>query len=201
MGAELIIVRHGQVGAEWRERIYGCLDVPLSDEGRAQARRAARHLASQRLDLVASSGLARTRYGAAVICEGRGLEQVVDPDLREIERGAWAGLTFAELERRQPGAMAHWREHAWESRPEAGESMSDLSERVLPALDRLVRRCPGGVIAAVAHSHVARCAVAHALGRDAAARQQLPTGVVLRFAWRAGGPAQLLSSETFGDTE
>ncbi|NOT31084.1 MAG: bifunctional RNase H/acid phosphatase, partial [Planctomycetes bacterium] len=56
----LYLVRHGEVDAAWHGRIYGALDVPLSERGRSEAARAARTLAEVELAAVVSSGLART---------------------------------------------------------------------------------------------------------------------------------------------
>ena len=201
MTSELILVRHGRVDPAWHGRIYGCLDVPLSDDGRAEAHRAAAYLARERLDAVVHSGLSRTRFGAACIAAGRPLEPRGEADLREIDRGAWARRTFEQLEADEPGAFAAWRAEPWTRRPPGGESMGDLSDRVLPVLDDLAREHGGGVVAVVAHSHVLRCALARALGRDDAMEQHVPTGPVLRFTWKPRGIADLREQQTFGSTD
>ncbi|MDF1797869.1 MAG: histidine phosphatase family protein [Planctomycetota bacterium] len=201
MVTDLYLVRHGQVHADWQGRIYGCLDVPLSDQGREEARRAAQQLAGIHLDGVACSGLSRTRYGAETIAKGRGLELLVDVELRELERGDWAGMTFEELEVQRPGAMSAWRADPWTTRPPSGESMDDLAARVLPALDRLTERFPKGSLAVVAHSHVVRCAIARALGKPAAMQLEVPTAATLHFHWTPDGPAELVSTKTLGNVD
>jgi len=201
METDLYLVRHGQVRADWQGRIYGCLDVPLSDQGRDEARRAAAQLADMHLDGVACSGLSRTRYGAECIAKGRGLELLVDAELRELERGAWAGMTFEELELQQPGVMAAWRADPWTTRPPEGESMGDLAARVLPALDELTERFPKGTLAVVAHSHVVRCAISRALGEEASMQLEVPTAAILHFRWTPDGPAELVSTRTLGNVD
>ena len=48
----LYLVRHGEVDHAWQGRIYGALDVPLSDAGRRAGERVARTLAGVELAAV-----------------------------------------------------------------------------------------------------------------------------------------------------
>jgi len=198
MRTDFLLVRHGQVEAAWRDRIYGCLDVPLSDQGRAEARRAARFLAAEPLDAVLSSGLSRARYGAAWLAREHRLEVRHDAASREINRGEWAGLSFDDLEARHPGALAAWREAPWTTQPPGGESMSDLAARVCPVLDDLAREFVGGQVGIVAHSHVLRAALARFEGERASMQRDVPTGSIFALDWTADGPVNLRWSEIFG---
>jgi broad specificity phosphatase PhoE len=184
MNTRFHLVRHGRVAPEWHDRIYGDLDVPLSDVGEAELRSVADALADAPLDAVLSSGLARAEFGAALLRAPRGLPRRDEPELREISRGAWRGLTFDELEERSPGAMAAWRRDP-RSRPPDGESLHDLAARVLPCLTRLAAELAGAEVAVVTHSWVARVLVAEALGLGpgGAHRLDLPTGRMATLDW------------------
>jgi broad specificity phosphatase PhoE len=184
----LFLMRHGQVAEEWRGRIYGSLDVPLSETGRREARRLAELLACVRLSLVVSSGLERTEFGAALLRSGRGLARQDDAALREIDRGSWAGLLLSELERAQPGAWERWHRAPRTSAPPGGESLLDLERRVLPSLDRWVHRAPGPALAVVAHGWVLRVAVCTALGLplERAPALDLRTGELVVIECRRG---------------
>lgn len=186
----LHLVRHGRVDARWSGRLYGDLDVELSDEGRAQARRAAQRLAERPLDRVVSSDLARARYGAECIAEGRELEVSSDPALREISRGEWAGRQIEELRRERPGALEAWFEDPEAARPPGGESIADLRARVLPALAGLVAAHPGGEVAVVAHGWVIRATLGWVLGLPSTALTKLhvPPASIATIDWlpRAG---------------
>jgi broad specificity phosphatase PhoE len=181
----IYLLRHGDVDPYWRDRIYGCLDIPLSDEGRAQARRQAEHLAALPLALVVSSGLARTEFGAACLRAQRGAARVDDPELRELDRGAWAGMALADLEREQPGAWSRWYAAPAVSRPPGGESLDDLAARVLPRLRHWAERHIGATIALVTHGWVIRVAVLHVLGlsNDHAPRLDVRTGDLTVLDW------------------
>jgi len=127
--SRLFLVRHGEVDAQWRGRIYGDRDVPLSEGGRRQAEGAAEVLADVDLIGVVSSGLARAEFGAQCLRRTRELERVDDPGLREMVRGEWAGKRPDELD--DPQAFAAWHADPVDRRPPGGESLGDLARRVL----------------------------------------------------------------------
>lgn len=183
----IYLVRHGEVDAAWRGRLYGNLDVPLSDEGRRQAEDAAERLADRPLAAVVSSDLERARYGARRIAERARAAPPLDVDRRwrELSRGAWAGATFAELEQRAPGAFAAWLSDPERVRPPDGESLADVAARVGPALEGLAARAPGSEVAVVAHGWVLRVVLARCLGLTGAAISRLvvPPASIAALDW------------------
>lgn len=191
----LYLLRHGEVDPAWHGRIYGALDVPLSEGGKDEARRAAARLSGLALGAVVSSGLARTEFGAELLRTPRGLSALVDPELRELERGAWAGLTLAELEAREPGAFAGWARRPAESRPPGGESLGDLAARVTPRVRHWCARHAGRDVALVVHGWVVRVVLCEALGLelDRATRLDVRTGDLFVLRREAAGGLALES--------
>lgn len=188
----LFVLRHGAVDPAWNGRIYGALDVPLSPLGEGEARRAARRLGHVPLDAVISSHLSRARFGAECLRAeclrmGRALQASVDPELRELERGEWAGLAIEALQATSPGAWEAWRAAPDRLRPPGGESLSDLAARVLPRFAHWAAAHPGGAIALVVHGWVLRVLTCHALGLDVSRAPFLDvrTGDVMAFDWPA----------------
>jgi probable phosphoglycerate mutase len=169
-------LRHAEIDARWHGQIYGKLDVPLSSRGARDSLAAARRFADTELTAVVSSGLARTEHLAQALRAPRGLARRDDPRLVEIDRGAWAGLELAELERREPGAFAGWLARPKLARPLGGESLADVQARALDALQDLAQAADGGEVAVVAHLWVLRSVLCWALGLDLdrAARLDLP---------------------------
>ncbi|WP_315919514.1 histidine phosphatase family protein [Mesorhizobium sp. SP-1A] len=82
-------------------------------------------------------------------------------DLRDLDYGAWAGRSFAEVGAAEPEALAAWL-HDPEAAPPKGESFADLSLRVARMLDRMVGE-PGHTVA-VTHASVIRAAILHVIG-------------------------------------
>jgi broad specificity phosphatase PhoE len=120
----LLLVRHGETDWNAEGRLQGHTDRPLSDLGRRQARQLAGELASEELDAIYSSDLARARETAEIVGERLGLPVVLDPDLREKDWGTWEGLTSVERDRVEF----------------VGESTEAHQERILHALRRIAGR-------------------------------------------------------------
>jgi len=192
----LYLVRHGEVDHAWHGRIYGALDVPLSDEGRRAGERVARTLAGVELAAVVSSGLARTEHAAACLRSARGLARVDDPALREIERGQWAGLRIEELEARWPGAFAAWFRAPAATRPPQGESLTELHARVRPRVEHWARAHAGRAVALVTHGWVIRVLVCDVLGAplELAPRLDVRTGDVSVLSWPPSGTGAVLEA-------
>jgi broad specificity phosphatase PhoE len=136
----LLVLRHAQSVWNAAGLFQGWSDAPLSELGRAQARRAGRALsaAGVRPGLVACSGLSRARQTAELIAEEtayRG-DLLVDDGLREQDLGEWNGLTRAEIEGSWPGALAERDEGRLLDVP-GGESGQGFAERSLAALTRV----------------------------------------------------------------
>jgi probable phosphoglycerate mutase len=128
-------MRHGAVsyfGADGRPLPPD--DVPLNDEGRAQARAAAELLEVAVFDRIVASDLPRTVETASIVAGGRDVERW--PELREIRGGHLGEIPEEELE----DAFVHAFRGVVpeESRFLGGESVGELWDRVLPALDRLL---------------------------------------------------------------
>lgn len=190
----LFLIRHGEVDPAWQGKIYGSLDVPLSERGREDGLRVARLLAETDLDAVVSSGLTRTEHMAACLRERRQLARIDDPALRELERGEWAGRLPSELEARWPGAWAAWFEDPATQRPPGGESLGDLLDRVRPRVEHWARLHAGRSLAVITHGWVVRVLVCHVLGAPllVAPRLDVRTGDVAVLRWPSeGGPGRL----------
>src|SRR5581483_4405887 len=108
-------------------RLQGQTDRPLSDFGRGQARQLADELATEEVEAIYSSDLARARETAEIVGERLGLTVELDPDLREKDWGTWEGLTALERDRVEF----------------VGESTEEHQERILRALRRISERHPG----------------------------------------------------------
>jgi broad specificity phosphatase PhoE len=148
----LHLVRHGETTLAGSGVVAGRLDVPLSARGEAQARAAAALLAGRPLAAVVASPLSRTRATAALIAAAHGLVVELDPDLRELDFGVAEGLTFEELERRDPATAAAWVARPHEVVFPGGEGLRDVTARALRAAQAVLRRHGGREVAIVSHA-------------------------------------------------
>ncbi len=73
MNTRVFLVRHGATVLTVEDRFAGVTDVPLSDEGREQARRLSERLSDENISAVFASPLGRTMETAAILAQPHGL--------------------------------------------------------------------------------------------------------------------------------
>jgi len=91
----LYIIRHGKT--EWNERhkLQGRTDIPLNDEGREMAKRAAAEYKDVHFDICFSSPLVRARETADILLSGRNIPIVTDDRLLEMSFGSYEGIEYS----------------------------------------------------------------------------------------------------------
>jgi len=163
----LCLMRHGETVRESPWRFLGQREVALSQTGRAQARWWREKLSGLDFAGAWSSDLGRCRDTARIVLEGRPVEALPLPGLREISLGEWDGLGVDEVKRRYPGQYEARGADIAGFRPAGGESFSDLARRAWTALDCVLQSCrekDGGTVLVVAHAGVNRSLLCRWLG-------------------------------------
>lgn len=161
----IAIWRHGRTSWNAEQRFQGQTDIDLDQTGHAQARRAARMLASLPPLSIISSDLRRTQQTAAPLVELTGIEPVLDAGLRETFAGEWEGKTRPELLREYGDDL-----HRWSADPDmragvTGETRIEVADRVAAAIDRAVAQLPSdGALVVVTHGGAARAGIGRLLG-------------------------------------
>lgn len=158
----LILVRHAE--SEMQGCYLGRSDPPLSLQGRAQAAALARRMAGQSLAAVYSSPLKRALTTAQMIAALHGLEVNVIAQLAELDFGDWDGLTYQEIMGIAPQRFNRWLADPLKVCPPNGETLLEMSRRVMGAVHGIIAAHPGETVAVVTHGGPARVIVCHALG-------------------------------------
>lgn len=143
----ILFIRHGETDYNYDGRLQGQRDIPLNGKGREQASAVGRSLrklmgptidALDAADAFLCSPLSRTRQTIALARAAMGF----DPDryhresaLLELTFGEWEGLTWREVEARDPARAAQRDVDKWNFVPPGGESYAMLAERLRPWLD------------------------------------------------------------------
>lgn len=157
---QITFCRHAESVANASERWQGQSDSPLSEVGRAQAARLGARLREETFDLVIASDLTRTVETATAI--GAPFER--DPIWREIDVGAWEGLSREEVLARYPSEVEALM-RGEDVKVGGGESWADVRARIASAFERLVARLePDANVLVVAHGGVIHALVAHVFG-------------------------------------
>ncbi|MDG4858407.1 histidine phosphatase family protein [Streptomyces sp. T-3] len=165
-GRRLILWRHGQTSWNLERRFQGSTDIALTDEGIAQARRAARLLASLKPDAIVASDLQRAAATAAELASLTGLEVTHEEGLRETYAGEWQGLTHEEIIARFGEQYAAWK-RGEPVRRGGGELETEVADRAAPVVLQHADKLPdGGTLVVVSHGGTIRTTIGRLLGLD-----------------------------------
>ena len=159
----LYLVRHGAIASNHGKSFIGQTDVPLSDEGIAQAGALSKWLARVPLTRTISSDLSRSRRTCEIIAGRRACTIESMSALREIHLGDWENVSFHEIKSRFPEEFAARGRDIENWRPPNGENFADCAVRVCRAIDEVVSSSHGNVLL-VAHAGVNRLILCFALG-------------------------------------
>lgn len=161
---EVFLIRHGVT--EWNtNRVFrGRADIPLSDVGVAQARSLAARLASESLDAVYTSPLARAVRTAEILAADHGLQPTVAEGLIDISYGEWEGKAEATVQAEYPEYLAAWQRDPRLVRPPGGESLAQASLRAVEVVRELCAARPTGRLLLVSHRVVCKMLLCAALG-------------------------------------
>lgn len=188
----IVFVRHGETVGDSAIRLYGATDIALSDVGRRQMARVAAALAAERFDAVVASPLSRSLESAGVCAPGAPV--LVIEGLREIDFGAWEGLTLAEAEVQDPVTWARWRTEGDTFRFPGGDQRAAFRGRVRDAAHEILERTSGHILC-VLHKGVIKVVLATLLGLSPDEAHRLPVHLGSIHRLRRDGPQWRLDSQ------
>jgi broad specificity phosphatase PhoE len=165
----IFIVRHGQTEWSLNGRHTSRTDLPLTGEGREEAKALRERLAGTRFSLVLTSPLRRARETGELAGFGEVAEMT--PDLSEWDYGRYEGLTTPEIHSERPD----W--NLWRDGCPDGESPEEVGRRADAVLERF--RSVEGEGLAFAHGHILRVLTARWL--------EMAVAEGSRFKLAAGG--------------
>ncbi len=160
----IYLIRHGKIGLKDGERRYiGQMDIPLTEEGREQAKALALKFRQLKIEAIYCSDLSRSKDTAWEIAKEQGLVPRERKDLREISLGKWEGLKFAEVAQRYPREFKQRGADIAYFRPPGGESFADCSQRAVAAFYDILDNEYKNILI-VGHAGVNRLIISHVLG-------------------------------------
>ena len=136
----LVLVRHGQSLWNLENRFTGWVDVPLTDLGREEARKAGVKLGRMKLDVAYTSGLKRAQDTLNIILESGGLTLPIirDAALNERHYGDLQGLNKEQTAEKFGKEQVHIWRRSFDIPPPNGESLKDTAARTLPFFERCI---------------------------------------------------------------
>ncbi|NJM72968.1 MAG: histidine phosphatase family protein [Scytonema sp. RU_4_4] len=167
-GVRLLLVRHGETEWNRQTRFQGQIDVPLNDNGRQQAQKAAQFLKDVAIDFAVTSPMLRPKETAEIILQYHtDVNLELQDGLREISHGLWEGKLENEIEQEFPEELHRWRTTPAQVQMPEGENLQQVWERSVVAWESIVQtaltnQLKTGLV--VAHDATNKTLLCHILG-------------------------------------
>ncbi|MGW8781166.1 bifunctional RNase H/acid phosphatase [Streptomyces sp. NPDC055796] len=194
--ATFVLLRHGETALTPQKRFSGSggTDPELSEAGRRQAAAVAEALAARgTIQTIVCSPLRRCRETAQAVADRLGLTVTVEEGLREVDFGAWEGLTFGEVRERFPDDLQAWLDSPKAAPTGGGESFTAATRRISATRDRLLAAHAGRTVLLVTHVTPVKILVRLALGAppEALFKMELSAASLSAVAYYADGNASV----------
>ena len=133
----LVLIRHGQSQWNLENRFTGWVDVPLTENGRAEARRAGKALKGLGIsfDKAYTSVLSRANETLSIVqseLAQTGIPVLKDQALNERHYGDLQGLNKDETRKKFGEEQVKLWRRSYDVAPPGGESLKDTAARTLP---------------------------------------------------------------------
>lgn len=194
--AHLVLLRHGQSQWNLENRFTGWMDVPLTDLGETEARRAGEKIkaAGLHFDRTFTSVLQRAIRTLELVLDvlgQTGLPNEPDQALNERHYGDLQGLDKAETAKKFGDAQVRLWRRSYDVAPPGGESLENTAARTLPYLQSNILPAvhAGQHVLVAAHGNSLRSVIMHldGLTREEVLGLELGTGVPVVYNLDAAG--------------
>ena len=162
--SRFILVRHGQSVGNLHNTFLGHTDLPLTELGLRQARCTAEYLLNEAIDVMYASDLLRAYQTGQALADLKGMELIPNPRLREIDAGKWEGMFFDDIGKVYPREFDTWLCDLGHAVCPEGESVAELSARIVGEVTVLAERHPGRTVFIATHATPIRMLKVHTLG-------------------------------------
>ena len=153
---KLLLIRHGQTDWNLLGKYQGQTDIALSGEGIRQADLLAQNFPVDTLDIIYTSDLQRAFMTAERLAEKFSAPLYADKALRELNFGAWEGLTYQEIAERLPQEVKNLFGAPEKLQIPEGETFLMLQRRAMDKIHEIRAENEGKNVAVVAHGAISK---------------------------------------------
>lgn len=181
----ILALRHGETDWNVAKRMQGHLDIPLNQNGLAQADVLAKALAQEPISAIYSSDLSRAAVTALPLAQLKDLPVHKTAQLRERHFGVFQGKTYSEIEGLLPQAFGLWRDRDPDFSAQDGESLRQLQTRIEAFMQEIAQRHAGQTVAIFSHGGVMDIIyrIANKVELHLPRSWVIPNAVINRITW------------------
>jgi broad specificity phosphatase PhoE len=185
---KIILLRHGETAWNIEKVFRGQAEVPLTDNGREQAERAAEYLKDQGIHAIYTSPLERAVETAQPVAELTGIEAIVEEAFTGMDFGLWQGRPHREVKEEYPELFEEFHKRPAGMRIPEGETFQEVMDRGMAGLEKIRQRHPDQTVLIVTHRVICKLLVlgVMGLGPDRFWQIKLDTCAVCSFFYKDG---------------
>jgi broad specificity phosphatase PhoE len=146
---QIVLIRPGSTDYDVQGRIQGSLDIPLNEQGLAEAAQTAERLRDCGLEMVYAPATQPPLETAQVIAKALGIKLKKIERLENHHQGLWEGMLVEDVRHKQPKVYRQWQEQPENVCPPEGEMLGEADDRVRAAVTKLLKRHKEGTIGLV----------------------------------------------------
>ena len=162
----LILVRHGESEGNLKREFHGQYMSGLTEKGHVQAECTAKFLDTFHIDKIYSSDIPRAYSTALHTANHKGLEIIKEQGVREIRAGKWEQMKFDDIMVEYPEDYDIWHNNISECRCPGGESVRELSERVIETVSKIAQENDGKTVMIATHATPLRALICYFSGNS-----------------------------------
>lgn len=138
--AYLILARHGITDWNAEGKWHGITDIPINEQGKEEARRAAEMLKHLTIDKAYSSELTRTKQTLEEICNTLNIScpTSASPALNERDYGVYTGKNKWQVKEELGEEKFLKLRRSWDNPVPKGESLKDVYDRAVPFYEQTI---------------------------------------------------------------
>lgn len=156
---KLLLIRHGESEANNQGFFAGQYDAALMPKGIEQAEKTAKYIIEKYAPTkIYASPLKRAYSTAIPISKMIKTDIITDSGLMEIYAGKWQQMSFDYLEENYSNEYSVWLNDIGNARCNDGESVEELTKRVMASLTHIAKENDGETIAIATHATPIRAA-------------------------------------------
>ena len=189
---ELLLIRPAEPVRIAPGEVEGPADPRLTGRGTEQATRLGAWLAAEGVDAIITSPLRRARETAEPLAHALGITPEVDTGVSEYDADSGEYIPIEELRELKDERWQATIEGRWQDA--GGVDPVAFQAAIVPAIDAIIERFPGGKVAVVCHGGVINVYLAHVLGIERRLWFHPEYSSIHRVhAARSGGPRSVSS--------
>ena len=156
--AQTILDREGVFQASTNHR--------LSREGIKHTKLLSRYLQAESIDSFYSSPWEGAFHAASTLASRHRRGVIRIRDLQDMDYGKWTGKTVEELKTSDPEGLITWQFEPHEHRMPGGETLREVQERIIRALERILSVEKGDGVCVVTHTVPVKAAMCYFMNDD-----------------------------------